>query len=163
MNKRGNRLTRRQRTCALKLPVYPSDDEVPIGARLAAFLPRWQALLTDRWILSIVREGLNITFSSPPPLTRTPVWIQVPGNQEKAAVLRAEVASLLLKQAIEVVEDVDTLGFYSHMFVVPKPGGKWRPIIDLSVRNTYIQAPRFRMETAAAVRASMNQGDFAIR
>nr|KAG5703999.1 hypothetical protein BaRGS_032088 [Batillaria attramentaria] len=90
-------------------------------------------------------------------------WVSVPADGAKAAVLRAEVAALLCKKATEVVQVWNSPGFYSHIFVVPKPGGRWRPVIDLSALNSYIDAPRFRMETAASVRASTDIGDFADR
>nr|KAG5710727.1 hypothetical protein BaRGS_035129 [Batillaria attramentaria] len=83
----------------------------------------------------------------------------LPANAVKAAALRAEVAALLHKQAVEVVEVPTSPGFYSHVFVVPKPGGRRRPVVDLSALNAFITAPHFRMETAAAVRASTNPGD----
>ena len=38
-------------------------------------------------------------------------------------------------------------GFYSRLFLVPKARGTWRPIIDLSVLNTHIQCPSFKIET----------------
>jgi hypothetical protein len=76
--------------------------------------------------------------------------------------LRQEVQALLEKQAIEIVKNATLPAFYSHLFVVAKPGGKWRPVIDLSVLNTHISAPYFRMETARALRQSVLPGDFAV-
>ena len=35
------------------------------------------------------------------------------------------------------------------------PGGRWRPVINLSSLNHYITAPRFRMESARNLRASI--------
>nr|KAG5695708.1 hypothetical protein BaRGS_022385 [Batillaria attramentaria] len=80
---------------------------------------------------------------------------------DRAAALRTEVAALLAKQAIELVNDPSSPGYYSHMFVVPKPGGRWRPIIDLSRLNLQITAPHFRMETARALRQSILPGEYA--
>ena len=51
-----------------------------------------------------------------------------------------------MKGAIEVVR-TPSPGFYSRLFLVPKARGTWRPIIDLSVLNTHIQCPSFKMET----------------
>jgi len=109
-----------------------------------------------------MQEGLKISFTSPPPLAPSPKWIQVPRDPERAAALRAEVAALLQKQAIEVVNDATIPGFYSHLFVVPKPGGRWRPVIDLSVLNTFITAPHFRMETARSLRQAVRRDEFAV-
>jgi hypothetical protein len=86
----------------------------------------------------------------------------MPLNSGKALALRQEVAALIDKQAVEEIVDHDSPGFYSHLFVVPKPGGRWRPIIDLSTLNKFIAAPKFRMETARSVRSSVQPGDYAI-
>ena len=51
-----------------------------------------------------------------------------------------------MKGAIEVVR-TPSPGFDSRLFLVPKAGGTWRPIIDLSVLKTHIQCPSFKMET----------------
>nr|KAG5707751.1 hypothetical protein BaRGS_003326 [Batillaria attramentaria] len=90
------------------------------------------------------------------------MWTEVPQDASKAAALRSEVAALLQKQATELVGSVSSPAFYSRLFVVPKPGGKWRPVIDLSALNAFLHAPHFRMETAAAVRAGTRVGDFAV-
>ena len=56
------------------------------------------------------------------------------------------VKEMEMKGAIEVVR-TPSPGFYSRLFLVPKARGTWRPIIDLSVLNTHIQCPSFKMET----------------
>ena len=86
----------------------------------------------------------------------------MPRAPARAAALRAEVQALLLKRAVEEVTDPASPGFYSHLFVVPKPGGRWRPVIDLSALNRLIAAPAFRMETPRALRASVHPAEFAV-
>ena len=39
------------------------------------------------------------------------------------------------KVAVELVKDPSTPGYYSRMFVVLKPGGKWRPL------STFVPLP----------------------
>ena len=43
------------------------------------------------------------------------------------------VSQMLQKEAIYHLKDCTTPGFYSRLFLVPKPGKKWCPVIDLSV------------------------------
>ena len=130
-----------------------------MGARLAAYAPVWRQMFpTDEWVNDVVTSGLRISFTDPPTLTKSPFFTPTPELEEKATALRDEVHALLQKQATEVVTDVSTPGFYSRLFVVPKPGGRWRPVIDLSALNRHIKAPRFRMETARALRASISPG-----
>ena len=116
----------------------------------------------ESWALSVVDEGVRLTFLHPPPLSTSPQWISVPKNATKAAALRQEVSSLLQKHAVEIVQHRQSPGFYSHLFVVPKPGGRWRPVIDLSVLNRHLVIPKFKMETARALRKSIRPNDFAV-
>ena len=37
--------------------------------------------------------------------------------------------------------------FYSQLFLVPKPGNCWMPVIDLSFLNKFLAIPKFKMET----------------
>ena len=59
---------------------------------------------------------------------------------------------------IERVENVKSLGFYSHLFLVPKPHQRWRPVIDLSRLNTFLLVERFKMETRAYQGLSDSRG-----
>ena len=47
----------------------------------------------------------------------------------------------------ERVKNVKSLGFYSRLFLVPKPHQRWRPVIDLSRLNTFLHVEKFKMET----------------
>jgi hypothetical protein len=56
------------------------------------------------------------------------------------------------------------LGFYSHIFVVPKKQkGSWRLNIDLSRFNRFLQVPHFKMETTRSIAAAILPGDWAVR
>ena len=69
---------------------------------------------------------------------------QIPSNSvrvqglSKDQALATCIQSLLSKNAIERVENVKSLGFYSRLFLVPKPHERWRPVIDLSRLNTFL-------------------------
>ncbi len=65
-----------------------------------------------------------------------------------APVLRAEVAVLLAKDAIEPVPPAEIKsGFYSPYFIIPKNGGGLRPILDLRILNRALHKLPFRMLT----------------
>ena len=66
---------------------------------------------------------------------------QIPSDSEykarqKDQALATCIQSLLSKNTIERVENVKSLGFYSRLFLIPKPHQRWRPVIDLSRLNT---------------------------
>ena len=56
----------------------------------------------------------------------------------RGKALEKEFLDLLYKRAIE--QAPQTPGFYSRLFVVQKDPGSWRPIIDLSTLNTFIDS-----------------------
>ncbi len=65
-----------------------------------------------------------------------------------APILRAEIAVLLAKDAIEPVPPADMRsGFYSPYFIVPKKGGGLSPILDLRVVNRALHRLPFKMLT----------------
>ena len=65
----------------------------------------------------------------------------------------------------EVVEELPmndrSPGFYSHLFLVRKKSGKWRPVIDLSALNKFIQSPHFKMVTPRTVIATVQPGTWS--
>lgn len=144
-------------------PLAPPARGIPVGARLLEFAPRWRLHFPqDPWIIQAVSEGVRISFTNPPPLTRTPLWTDIPTLTEKRIALQKEVETLLAKKATELVKSPNSPAFYSRLFLVPKPGGRWRPVIDLSALNKFIRAPRFRMETAKNLRNAIEVGDWAV-
>ena len=54
---------------------------------------------------------------------------------------------LMNKNAVEPVENKNSLGFYNQLFLVPKPNNRWRPILDLSTLNTFLNTESFKMKT----------------
>ena len=66
------------------------------------------------------------------------------------------------KLAIEEISSLSTPGFYGRIFVVPKASGGWRPVLDLSHLNQFLQRIHFKMETASSIRDSTGRGDWAI-
>ena len=65
----------------------------------------------------------------------------------------------MAKGVLEVVTDPDP-GFYSHLFLVEKSSGGWRPVIDLSPMNEFVRQTPFRMETPSSVLLAVRKEDF---
>ena len=51
-------------------------------------------------------------------------------------------------------------GFYNRLFLVPKPNNRWRPVLDLSTLNTFINTESFKMETPETIRTSLQAGEW---
>ena len=97
--------------------------------------------------------GILIAFDDvPPSLLRYP--LELPSHN-KAADLQNAVQKLLLSRAIEEVMDTTSPGYYSRLFLVPKPDGSFRPIIDLKKLNQFLVVPSFKMETLFSIIAAL--------
>ena len=102
----------------------------------------------------IIRGGLDFVFQERPPLSGSPIPMSQTSEKEKFRLLSEEVQSLLLKRVIEEIPLTQlTPGFYSRLFLVPKKTGGMRPVIDLSILNSYLSVPHFKMETNILIRA----------
>ena len=137
----------------------------PVGAVLMKHAKAWEDIGTNGWLLNQIRHGFKFALRTP----HVPLSIMPPParyhSPELLSLLDAEVASMLLKQAIYVVNP-RTLrsvpGFWAHLFLVRKKGtDKWRPIIDLKKMNEFVVVPSMKMESLNSIRSVLRPGDFA--
>ena len=135
------------------------SHKLPLYKRLGQSLPLWVLIKADEWVIQVVSQGYMPMFKSPPPLTWEPMWFTV--SPELAPSLVSEIEGMLKKEAIEIVTNQRSRGFYSRMFIVPKKNGKLRPIIDLSPLNEYIAVPKFKMLTTRLLSCVLPQGHWA--
>ncbi len=114
---------------------------------LVQFWGAWLALPNpSRWLLRTIRLGYAIQFARRPPKYRGIHSTTV--RAADAPILRAEIAVLLAKDAIEPVPPADMRsGFYSPYFIVPKKSGGLRPILDLRILNRALHRLPFKMLT----------------
>ncbi|CAG2193387.1 unnamed protein product [Mytilus edulis] len=107
----------------------------------------------------VIRGGLTLQFKEQPPLSPVPIPLSNTQDPQKFLLLSTEVETLLTKRAVEEVpvSSIDP-GFYSRLFLVSKKTGGMRPVIDLSILNSYMIIPHFKMETNRSIRASILPG-----
>ena len=101
--------------------------------------------------MEVLRYGYRIPFLCAPPLTKAP--ISMPSNHPsstKRVALGEATWAQVAKSAVELAP-LPSPGFYSRLFVVWKTSGSWRPVIDLSTLNLYVDVSHFRMETIQSV------------
>ena len=108
----------------------------------------------------MLREGYCLPFLSAPPLSNVPVPMpSYSPSSIKGAALEEVALGLIAKGAVELVP-LPSPGFYSRLFVVWKTSGSWRPVIDLSHLNRFVDVSHFQMETIQSVLLSVRQGDW---
>ena len=67
---------------------------------------------------------------------------------------------LLLGCRKERRKSQNSLGFYNWLFLVFKPNNRWRPVLDLSTLNTFLNTESFKMETPETIRTSLQSGEW---
>ena len=117
------------------------------------------AVMDRSKVVPTLREGY-ILFRFRPNLTRSPTVISNYHNQSKQAHLLEALYQLVNTNAVEPVENQNSLGFYNRLFLVPKPNNRWRPILDLSNLNTFLNTESFKMETPEIIRTSLYAGEW---
>ena len=145
-----------------KVPLIPPDPTtLPVGGRLGYFHLNWKFLGAHPSVIKTLEFGLELPIGSVRiPLSRVPLINSHYSSLEKNLVLCQAVVDMLLKGAIQEVRDSSSLAFYSRLFLVAKKTGGWRPVIDLSHLNLYLDFPTFRMETTQSIRNSLQVGQW---
>ena len=130
----------------------------PVGGRLRSFRRDWQTNKCSSNVLNITNCYV-LPFLSKPSLVRFPLIQSECKVRQKDKPLATCIQSLLSKNAIERVENVKSLGFYSRLFLVPKPHQRWRPVIDLSRFNTFLRR-KVQNGTPESIRTSLIPGEW---
>ena len=132
----------------------------PVGARLQQFWEKWEALGSSPKVVTILREGYTLPFQFRPNLTRSPTVISNYVNPQRQSHLLEALYQLTNKNAVEPVANQNSLGFYNRLFLVPKPNNRWRPILDLSTLNTFLNTESYKMETPETIKTSLQLGEW---
>ena len=139
---------------------YPVD--LAPGGRLQCYYQVWEKKKCHPRVALILKHGYKIVLVKPIELSRFPTIQSGYAHPQKQKFLVDCVQEMLQKKAIIQVKMSASLGFYSRLFLVPKPGKKWRPVIDLSVVNMHLSVPTFKMETAEIIRNSICKGEWVV-
>ena len=145
----------------------PSVPHVPnavskqdVGGRLQKFWQVWQNMGANSWVVSILKEGYTLPFKQRPCLTRFPLVQSGYASPTKNMYLKEALLSLMNKLVVEKVVVRSSLVFYKRLFLVPKPNRKWRPILDLSQLNLFLNTGTFKMETPETIQLSLKTGEW---
>ena len=131
-----------------------------VGGRLQPFWQTWARLGANSRVVSILKEGYVLPLKLKPPLVRHPLIVSGYANPNRNRFLREAVQSLVDKKAVEIVRVRASLAFFNRLFTVPKPNQKWRPVLDLSALNKFLNVKTFKMETPETIWVSLQQGEW---
>ena len=145
-------------------PLNPPGDwsvgAPSVGGRLSLFVAQWQNITRDHFIISVVRQGFQISVQNNfPGVLRE---VTVPPRDPKAHLaICKEIQELVLKKAIVQVDDFLLLCL-SPIFVIPKNTGDLRVILNLKKINVFISVQHFRMETLNVILPNLRPQDWAV-
>ena len=147
----------------VELPNFPIPvGTQPVGGRLELYWQNWIHVGAEQWVVNTLKNGVMISFLDKPPLTDWPTIDSTPKNHLKLIAMQDLVQKFVDKRVVEVVQDQQSPGFYSRLFLVPKKEpGVWRGILDLSTLNLFVIKESFKMETAEHVREHLKKGEWA--
>jgi hypothetical protein len=136
------------------------------GRRLSSFCWEWKKKGASPSLLSWIGNGYHIPLRHDRPIDLCLPSREVEtrmSSPHKQQLIRTEVKSLLSKGAIQEVHG-DKWGFYSKLFLVPKPtvegSKKWRPVINLKPLNYHIEKEKFSSETVKSVKEEIQTQDW---
>lgn len=113
-----------------------------MAGRLTYFIEQWKSFTQDPFVLQCV-QGYKIPFVS------KPKQIFIPKNKVASQIeiyaIESEIARLLSFGAISLSKP-ERDQFVSPIFLVPKPDGKFRFILNLKQLNKSVRCPKFKME-----------------
>ena len=122
---------------------------------------QWRDRGAEPWVVEVLRLGYRLPFGSDPPLSAVP--IPLPSYSPlsiKGKALQGEIEAFIAKGAVELASSSSS--FYSRLFVVQKASGSWRPVINLSSLNGFVQLTPFSMEPNQSVLQSIRSFDWMI-
>lgn len=119
-------------------------------------LDTWRLYTSDPWILQTV-SGYQIDFDSCPVQQHIPR--EIPFSDNEKILVDIEIQTLLKKGAI-FPSFHEEGQFISTIFIVPKPNGKFRPVINLKYLNYFVTYEHFKQETFSVVLELIQKNDF---
>ena len=107
-------------SCVTQLSCVPPVTNVkdvvsnlPVGARLQNFWQAWLDLGSGPKVVNLLREGYTLPFRTRPNLTRYPTVVSCYVNPHRNSYLLEALHQLIDKNAVELVHNQTSLGFFN--------------------------------------------------
>ena len=136
--------------------VTENTRQVSNREKMLTSFHEWKALTNDQWILNTI-QGYEIEFEAEPFQLKIPNQIRFSAEEEK--LVDKEVSSLLSEGAI-IACFHEPHELISNIFLVPKPNGKFRPVINLKKLNEFFVYEHFKQETFPFVLEVVQKNEF---
>ena len=130
-----------------------------VGGCLSPHWRRWQEIGAETWVVTVLRDGYRCPVQglSSSPSSHTGIVSDIPGRLSSGSSLAARGRGDACQRSLR---NRPRSGSRLLQSSVPGGEGDWRPVIDLSHLNDFVQLTPFKMETVASVLLSVREGDF---
>ena len=146
-----------ENTCTITLGKgVVSPVPIFVAGNSKNFLKNWKEITSDKFILETI-SGVKLEFDNHPVLGVWPREYKFDGTLKK--VVDAEILQLLEKGVV-VPQEYEKEIFISNIFLRPKPNGKFRMILDLSLLNEDVHKRHFKMQHLEVAIDMLQRGDF---
>ena len=139
-------------------------SNLPVGARLQNFWKTWIKLGAGPKVVQILKQGYTLPFRIQPKLTMSPTVISCYVNPQRNLYLLKALHQLMDKNAVELVQNQTSLGFFNRLFLVPKFGTQTQQQVETHIRSEqthlFLKAEKFKMETLETIRISLQPGEW---
>jgi len=122
-----------------------STEETTSAGNIKQFLPKWNEITDDEYVLSVV-EGLNIEFIDDVAPRQNKIPNEIQFSKSEKLIVTEKVESLLNGGVIVEVLEQDPDQYVSNIFLRPKRNGGHRLILNLSELNKFVEYKHFKME-----------------
>ena len=145
----------RKRFRSLKRRLQINEETFPHN-RLRAAISAWRFIGANLTILGWIHQGFKIPFiSTPPPFDM--------GNSRfEGAALKQWEETLPHYLRLGALRPASYSSHVSWAFMIPKPDGTLRLIIDLRPLNAYIEDRRMKMQTLRDLEFNVHRGDWMV-
>ena len=115
----------------------PNDQESPRfrPGNLAWHVRDWQDITAHDWVINQI-IGVKLDFNQIPEQLVRPRQYRMSAKQK--SILQLEIDTLIDKEVVSEIKSNDA-AWVSNVSLRPKPGNKWRLIIDLTLLNEHIR------------------------
>lgn len=118
-----------------------------VGGRLSLFINKWKNFTDSKFILNAIK-GYKIQFDKPVFQLSTPK--EPIRSETEITQFKLEIQTLISKNVVKKCEPCEGQ-FISSIFLVPKPDGKFRFILNLKKLNQFMSVDHFLMENYKTV------------
>ena len=118
------------------------NKTLPLGGRIAHFLPFWRKITRDQFVLNCVK-GIEIDFNGIH-VHQNKKPRQIDMSRTECKFIDNELKKLCRDKVIEKVDNPPVDAWFSNIFLRPKKDGSFRMILNLKPLNKLIKYESLR-------------------